>query len=650
MIYCIFDIETDGLIETATKIHCLSYHIFQDFTSIAKGSIKKYSEMRTFISTQRILVGHNIVLFDIPILEKFLEIKIEAKLIDTLGLSWYLYSTENRNGKISKREKHGLESWGEELGVEKPPIADWKNLTSKEYIFRCEADVEINTLLFHKEMRYLKVLYENNMEKVMSIISYITFKMDCLREQEENPCHIDKEALERHLTKITESIDEKTQELSEYMPLVRNYKTIKKPTAERFFRKDGSLSVVGERWSALQRENNLPDEVTSFDELIDVSAGNPKSTEQLKDWLVNLGWIPTYYKDSKSKSTGVVKKVPQVLMEDKTICPNIKKLYTEHPYLESLEKLSIYSHRLGVLQSFADNLSSENTVKASAGGFTSTLRLQHRKPIVNLPKVDVFYGKEIRGLIIAPDENHFLCGADMTALEDTTKQHYMYFFDPEYVKQMRVPGFDPHIDIALLAELITPVEASFFKDIKTKKLEKTPENMKRYHEIEERRYKGKRTNFACVYGAGPPKLMDVLNVSMDFATKLHTTYWKRNKAVKQVAASVITKTVDGNMWLYNPVSTFWYPLRYEKDIFSGLNQSTGVYCFDRYLAEVRKRNVKISLQYHDEWMGCFDRRVITEESVKKIIEESINIVNNNLRLNVPIGSSADFGLNYAQIH
>ena len=154
----------------------------------------------------------------------------------------------------------------------------------------------------------------------------------------------------------------------------------------------------------------------------------------------------------------------------------------------------------------------------------------------------------------------------------------------------------------------------------------------------------------CVYGAGPQKLMDVLNVSLDFATKLHTTYWKRNKAVKDVSANVITKLVNGNMWLYNPVSTFWYPLRYEKDIFSGLNQSTGVYCFDRNIAEVRKRGVKMSFQYHDEWMACFDRREITEEQVKQIIKESIDTVNENLKLNVPLGSSADFGLNYAQIH
>ena len=468
MIYCIFDIETDGLRETATKIHCLSYQIIQGEGVLAAGTITDYDGMRKFLQSQTVLVGHNIITFDIPVLEHFLNIKIQSLLIDTLGLSWYLYSTENINGKIIKRERHGLEAWGEELGVEKPVIKDWKNLSMEDYVFRCETDVRINALLFHKEMFYLKAIYSNDMEKVMRLIAYISFKMDCLREQEENPCHIDKEALDKYLTEVTQAIDEKTQELSNYMPLVKIYKEVKKPSPDRFYRKDGSLSVTGKKWISLQKENNLPDTVDSFKVLVNTEPGNPNSSDQLKDWLLSLGWVPTFYKDSKSKTTGIVKKVPQVLLEDKTICPNIKKLYPEHPYLENLEKLSLYSHRCGILQSFLDTLSPENTVKATAGGFTSTLRLQHRKPIVNLPKVDVFYGKEIRGLIIAPDENHFLCGSDMTALEATTQDHYMHFFDSEYVTNRRTPGFDPHLSLGVLSGIVTKDEELFYKWYKSK--------------------------------------------------------------------------------------------------------------------------------------------------------------------------------------
>ena len=60
-------------------------------------------------------------------------------------------------------------------------------------------------------------------------------------------------------------------------------------------------------------------------------------------------------------------------------------------------------------------------------------------------------------------------------------------------------------------------------------------------------------------------------------------YWQRNWSVKRVAEELTVKTVDGEMWLFNPVSELWYSLRYEKDRFSTLNQGTGVYCFDRWI-------------------------------------------------------------------
>ena len=79
----------------------------------------------------------------------------------------------------------------------------------------------------------------------------------------------------------------------------------------------------------------------------------------------------------------------------------------------------------------------------------------------------MFYGEEIRGLIIAP-EGFFLCGADMTALESTTQEHYMYFFDSDYVINRRTPGFDPHLDLGVISGIITKEEELFYKWYKTK--------------------------------------------------------------------------------------------------------------------------------------------------------------------------------------
>ena len=104
------------------------------------------------------------------------------------------------------------------------------------------------------------------------------------------------------------------------------------------------------------------------------------------------------------------------------------------------------------------------------------------------------------------------------------------------------------------------------------------------------------------------------------------------------------------MWLLNPISKFWQPLRYFKDIFSTLNQSTAVYVFDCYLKEVLKYFDNIMLQVHDEFLMYFDSTLYSQEDVLKILKECINTVNKKLKLPIPLDVSADFGTNYAQCH
>lgn len=154
----IFDIEGDSL--TPTKIHCLSVKDTSKNPVIR--STTNYDHMRSFFSKPRVLVGHNITLFDIPVIEKLLDIKIheDSLLVDTLALSWYLYP---------ERNKHGLEAWGEDLGVSKPEIDDWENLTIEKYIHRCEEDVKINTLLWNKMWSYLRKIYDDE-ESILSLI------------------------------------------------------------------------------------------------------------------------------------------------------------------------------------------------------------------------------------------------------------------------------------------------------------------------------------------------------------------------------------------------------------------------------------------------------------------------------------------------
>lgn len=652
MKFTVIDIETDGLLETVTKIHCLSYTIIDNGVEVQKGSFTNYSEIKEFILSQRILVGHNIIIYDIPVLELILNIKINAKLVDTLALSWYLYPL---------RPKHGLEYWGDELGVKKPIILDWQNLSIQEYIKRCEADVQINILLFKRQFSYLNLIYNNNLQTIQTLIDYLGFKMDCAREQEEEKCKLNIPLIKSSLNDLTRVKEEKELALISSMPRDTKFKEVKKPT--KLTKIDGSLTVRATKWYDLLEELNLPEDTEEPVMVLDSNEeGNPASHIQIKNWLDRLGWTPTTFEYRKN-SKGDIRPVPQIY-GDEGVCDSIKALYEIEPALENLDMLSLINHRIGVFKSFLENSNEEGYTKAGIHGFTNTLRFRHRKPIANLPKVFKFYGEQIRGAIIAPTHEHVLCGSDMSSLEDTTKQHYMYFFDPDYVNQMRVPGFDPHLDIAVLAKMLTEEQAEAHKN--------------KVEDHSQTRGKAKVVNFSGIYGAGPPKIAVAAGIPLNEAKILHKIYWQRNKAVKLVEKSCTIKelnytefekytyevhdevndtievktaykeVVKTQMWLYNPVSGFWYSLRFLKDKFSTLNQGTGVFVFDLWVREVRKRGLKIMLQYHDEIVLSLYKG--NEDRVNKILQEAIEEVNNKVGLNVPLGVDVQFGNNYAKIH
>ena len=641
MEYTIFDIEADGLLSKATKIHCLAYKIFNNKEVVASGSLTDYDEIRNFLLHQKILVGHNIVRYDIPVIKKLLGIEVTAKLIDTLAISWYHYP-------ISKF-RHGLEAWGERLGFPKPVIKDWKNLKIEEYIHRCTSDVEINSRLFHMQMDYTLNLYNNNLDDVLRIFGYLSFKMDSLREQEEEGIALDVRLVEQSKYNLEFEIQEKIDNLSKHMPKV----PVKK-APKIMYKKDGTLSVNGMKWKKLLKELNLPEDTKTIYE-----PGNPGSPTQLKDWLLELGWQPITFK--VSKNTG--EKLPQVSLPfGGGLCSSVKAMFEQYPYLKDLEGLYKAKHRYGLFKSFLENKDENDRIYATAHGFTNTLRMQHSKPVVNLPSINSYYGKEIRGALTVPNEDYIMCGSDISGLEDNTKQHYIYFFDPDYVTEMRVPGFDPHIDIGLLAELITPEEAEFYKnfDLETA----TEEEKEKYHKIKEVRGYAKRVNFSATYGAGPPKIAEALNCSLEFATKLHKTYWKRNAAVKKTANACVVKTVPtkyftakgvkivNQQWLFNPLSGFWMFLKSEKDRFSTLNQSSGVYVFDSWLRKVRTAlkplGIKVVMQYHDELMLVCKKE--QQEEVDSILKQAMKEVNEEINLNVEIGISVDWGENYASVH
>jgi DNA polymerase I-like protein with 3'-5' exonuclease and polymerase domains len=613
----VFDVEADNLLDDATIIHCLSY----TSDGMNYKTLFDYQDMRDLILSQRGLIGHNIIRYDVPLLEKILGIKIQARLFDTLPMSWVL----NYN-----RPKHGLESFGEDFGIPKPVINDWQNLTQEEYAHRCTEDVKINWHLWKNLLKRFKFLYKDNAE-LDKFFRYLQFKMDCAATAEQIGWKLDVDLAQRCVAKLTEQQTNKVAELVSVMPKRKVTAIKRKPKV--CFKKDGSVSANGEKWFALLDEHNLP---RHYDGEVTVVKGwndpNPNSTEQVKDWLYSLGWQPCTFKYNKNKETGEEKKVPQV-RKDGELTESVKLLTTNNPSVEVLEGLTIIQHRLAIFQGFLE-CERDGYVKAEIDGLTNTLRFKHKKPLVNLPGVDRPWGKHVRGCLTAP-EGYTLCGADMTSLEDTCKRHYMQPFDPDYVEEMSQDGFDPHLDLAKHAGAITQDDIDAY-------------NRGEKPELKALRKNYKVVNYSATYGVGSPKLSRETGMHIGEAQKLLDAYWERNWSVKAFVDAQKIRKINDEMWVQNPVSKFWHSLRYEKDVFSTLNQSTGAYCFDKWVAYYRKRRPNIIGQFHDESINLVKEGDQDEHT--KALTWAIEKLNEDLKLNVDLGIDIQYGQRYSDVH
>jgi len=579
--------------------------------------------MESFFSDpDKILIGHNIQRYDVPAVEKLLGVEVKCKLVDTLALSWYLFPD---------RPQHGLESWGEYFGVPKPVVTDWEGLSVEEYIHRCEEDVKINWMLWQKCWKYLLKLYGSE-EEAWRLIEYLTFKMDCARDQERLKWKLDVEKCTEAHERLSDLKEVKVGLLEAAMPKIPIKKVKAKPAKP--FKKDGSVSATGKKWFDLLKQEGLPEDYDGEVEYVDgFKEPNPGSTVQIKNWLASLGWIPQTFKYKRDKETNEFTTIPQINLEHgQGICPSIKKLYNKEPALELLDGLSVLTHRISILKGFLEAVDEEGYVQAQIQGLTNTLRFKH-KVVVNLPGVDKPYGPDIRGCLSSPD-GYELVGSDMSSLEDRTKQHYMWEHDPEYVREMNTEGFDPHLDIGVLARMITQDQADAYK-----------QGDKSIHSI---RHNAKQVNYSCTYGITPKGLERNTGMPLDECTTLHTTYWKRNWSIQAIADSCRVKIVNGQKWLFNPVSKFWYSLRYEKDRFSTLNQGTGVYCFDEWVKEIRKSKLPLIGQMHDEIIGLL--RIGLRERATKVIKNAVYKVNSKLKLDRDLDCDVQFGSNYAEIH
>ena len=391
----VFDIETDDL--QATLVHCI---VAQDADSgeIFKFPPNKLEEGYKFLTTADRLIGHNIIGFDIPLVERFGGVDLSGKeVIDTLVLS-RLFNPARDGG-------HSLESWGFRLGLSKIDFTDYLNYSS-EMLEYCVRDVTLNTMVY-KALRHESKGFSKSCIEIEQSVAKI------IKQQEVNGFKFD---MKSALTLLAE-LREKKQMIEDEVHNTFKPKWVDTKLVTPFIRKDGQLSKRGLTEDEYARcLNTLNHEPFMRQTLQEFNLGSRK---QIGEYLIDFGWKPDRF-----TPTG------QPIVDEKTLSE-----VTHIHEAKLIADFLLIQKRIAQVDSWVSSVRDDERVHGFVipnGAITG--RMTHRNPnMAQVPSVHSPYGKECRSCWVV-DEGNVLLGVDASGLELRMLAHYMD--DDEYIKEI----------------------------------------------------------------------------------------------------------------------------------------------------------------------------------------------------------------------
>ena len=398
----IFDLETNGFLSDATKIHSI---VIKDIDTKQVFSYHgdKIGRGLYILSGASLLVGHNILKFDLPVIEKlYPEYKIEGEVFDTLLVSRLIWTNRKeldfqmKELPLNLAGRHSLESWGYRLGLRKGDYAkenDFSVWTPAMQTY-CERDVEVTYELF-------KLIEKQNYSTEAIKLEHDFAR--CIYLQEAHGFHFDVASAK----KLYASLANRRLELEK--SLVSTFPNWKKYIGTFTPKRDNKT---------LGYKKGVP--IKRYKEL----TFNPNSRDHISDRLMNKGWKPREFTpDGKPK-------VDESVLS-KLIYPEAKLLAEHFLIQKRIGQLAEGNNAWLKLQRDGIIYGSVITNGANTG------RCTHQKPnVAQTPSVGVPYGKECRSLFTVP--NGFqLIGCDASGLELRCLAHYIGAFDEgSFTKQL----------------------------------------------------------------------------------------------------------------------------------------------------------------------------------------------------------------------
>ena len=128
----VFDTESDGLLHDATKLHCA---VVKELAG--NNDVKRYrfdpsniDELIVLLDSFDVLIGHNVVAHDFPLIRKIYGWEFRGTVVDTLLMSRLQRPNRTYPKDAPKNSgPHSVQTWGYRVGRGKVEHEDWTTFT-----------------------------------------------------------------------------------------------------------------------------------------------------------------------------------------------------------------------------------------------------------------------------------------------------------------------------------------------------------------------------------------------------------------------------------------------------------------------------------------------------------------------------------------
>lgn len=391
----IYDLESNGLLDTVSVVHCL---VIKDYDTKERASYygSRIEEGVRRLEKAELTIGHNIIGYDAIVLKRLYNYKPTGKVFDTLvGAQMYSPDQKRKDFDLWKKGllpgqlmgRHSLEAWGYRLGNYKGDFKGPWDVFTEEMLVYCEQDVEVTFSLYDLLVKSVHSTESFDLEMAVTQI---------LQRQEAYGFPFDEGAAASLYAELCARREKVADQLAgAFPPLQRSKEFI--PKRNNKTRGYEAGVPFTKRWE---------------------EAFNPGSRDHIVESLqIKYQWEPAEFtdKDNPKMDEEVLERLP----------------YPEAPLLC---EYFMVNKRIGQLaegkEAWLKHVGKDGRIHGrvqSVGAVTS--RMAHSKPnMAQVPNSGSEYGPECRDLFTAPP-GMMIVGADAAALEARCLAHYMAFYD-----------------------------------------------------------------------------------------------------------------------------------------------------------------------------------------------------------------------------